>query len=165
MGLAAFVKRSISSVTPVTTRPGGGVFLGLLPTGAGLLAAVPVTGVGGTAAYAYQGAPGSATPQIAGTPAVEGWLEGLMLSNFSKKSIYWFVEVVSGVATPITAGRVWAEVAAVSTGVTSGAGSLGKYVPLANPVYVPAGTVLCVAACDSTGGNTLSVTLVMSYQK
>lgn len=165
MGLAALVKRTIASVTPTTTRPNGGVFYGVLPTGAALAAAAPVLGIGGTAAWTYQGKPGVAAPVIVGTPAVEGWVEGVMMSLFSKKSVYYFCEIVSAVATPITAGRVWAEVAAVGTAVVSGAGQVGQYIPLAQPIYVPAGTVLCVAGCDSTGGNTMSVSLVVSYQK
>ena len=164
-GLSQVIKRAIRSITPTNTRAGGGVFIGMLPTGAGLKAAAPVTGLGGTSAFVYSGKPGLATPQIAGTPAVECWIQGLYLSNFLTKAHQYFVEVVQGTATPITANRVLAEVVCWNDNVGSGATSKGEYIPLAQPVYVPAGPKLCLAACDDTGAKTLNAHIILSYNK
>ena len=161
MSLASFVKRTIWSVTPLVTRPNGGVFLTHLPTGAGTkTAAAKALTAHATAANQYGGVAAVIT---ATANTTECWVEGVVIANPSAAKKQYHVLVTT--ATAIVTGaaglpNVFAEVV-TEPGLTTDC----HYVAVPQRVYIPAGVAINLALACSTAAATCDAYLVISRNK
>ena len=161
-GLASIIKRLIRSVTPVRTRANAGVYYETLPRGGAITGAAAKTLTAhATAAYKFGG---RAVVLAATANTAEAWAEGVVISNNDTAKQVYIVALSTGTGA-ITAGNdVLAEVLAYLNTAT-GTARESQYLPLPEPVYIPANVAISLAAACSSAGKAIDAHLVISRNK
>lgn len=155
--MISFMKRMLSTITPLFTRVNGGTFTTLVPTGAGILKAAPLGLTAGTAATWGYGA--VATALAATANLTECWIEGIVLSGCTSAAKQYYVAITT--ATAITAAaQILAEVPGDLAATTD-----VNVIPLGQRIRIPPGVAIGLALACSVKGKVASVAVILSRQK